>query len=396
MEIYLVGGAVRDRLLGLVPRERDWLVTGASPEQLLDQGFRKVGRDFPVFLHPETAEEYALPRAGGDGAAALENDLRRRDLTINAMAMDADGQLIDPCGGKADLRARRLRHTPHFPDDPIRILRLARLAARYHHLGFRVAENTIELVRRMSARGALNRIVAERVWSEIARALDGPAPRIFFEALRSLGALTPIMPELHALFGIPQPARYHPEIDTGLHTLMVLEQACRLTPDPSIRFAALTHDLGKAETPAQVWPSHRGHAEKGVAVIRRLSARLRVPNAWRDLACVVARYHTHCHRLDELRPTTVLDMLEAMDGLRRPDRVESFTIACEADARGRTGWEAKPFPQRRLLLAALEAARDVRFTDIGAGPDTQAVARAMRQQRLERIERVLHQDRRPG
>jgi tRNA nucleotidyltransferase (CCA-adding enzyme) len=393
MERYLVGGAVRDRLLGLEPKERDWLITGATPEQLLARGYRQIGRDFPVFLHPETSEEHALPRGVDRDRSALEADLCRRDLTINAMAMDAAGNLIDPCGGKDDLQARLLRHTPHFKDDPIRVLRLARLAARYHHLGFHVADETVDLVQQMAAAGQLNDQVPERVWSEIARALEGPSAHVFFEILRTLDALGPILPELDALFGIPQPARYHPEIDTGIHTLMVLEQACQLTADPSVRFAALTHDLGKAETPRDEWPGHRGHTERGVSVIRRLSARLRVPNAWRDLACLVARYHTHCHRLAELRASTVLRMLEAMDGFRRPERVRDFAIACEADARGRKGQENRPFPERALLLSTLEASRDVRLENAAEHPP-RAIARIIRESRLERIQQVLQRHKR--
>ncbi|MGD2082433.1 MAG: multifunctional CCA addition/repair protein [Chromatiales bacterium] len=387
MRCYLVGGAVRDGLLGLEPRERDWLVTETTREALLAAGFREVGRDFPVFLHPDTGEQHALPRGGGD---SVEEDLCHRDLTVNAMAVDEGGRLIDPCGGQADLRRGLLRHTPHFTDDPLRVLRLARFAARYHELGFSVAPETAALARRVADSGALPALPPERLWGEIAAALQERHARVFFATLRSLHALAEVLPELDALFGVPQPERYHPEIDTGEHSLMVLEQACRLSRSPRVRFAALTHDLGKGATPPELWPRHPDHGPRGAELVRALSARLRVPNDWRDLACAVAVHHDNCHRLESLRPATVLRMLEALDALRRPQRAEELALASEADARGRTGREHTPYPQRGLLAQVLAAARGV---DAGAAARSQTgglrIAQAVRQARLAAIRRVL-------
>jgi tRNA nucleotidyltransferase (CCA-adding enzyme) len=394
MRRYLVGGAVRDGLLGLEPREHDWLVTGTSREALLAAGFREVGRDFPVFLHPETGEEHALPR-GGDGPLTVEEDLRRRDLTVNAMALDEGGRMIDPCGGHVDLQRRVLRHTPHFADDPLRVLRLARFAARYRPLGFSIAPETAALARRIAASGALQGLAPERLWGEIAAALAEPEARTFFERLRALGALRWVLPELDALFGVPQPARYHPEIDTGVHTLMVLEQACRLTASARVRFAALTHDLGKGTTPPGEWPHHRDHGRRGAELVRSACARLRVPNEWRDLACAVALHHASCHRLAELRPATVLRLLEALDALRRPRRAEEFALACEADARGRTGREDSLYPQRALLQRLLAAARDVDAAAAARGlAEGPRIAEAVRQARLAALRPILDRERR--
>ncbi len=316
MEIYLVGGAVRDELLGRTAVERDWVIVGGRSEELLDAGYRRVGRDFPVFLHPETGEEYALARTerktgpgyrGFEVHAApdvpLEDDLRRRDLTVNAMARDSRNRLIDPHGGLADLEARILRHvSPAFSEDPVRILRTARFAAELHGDGFRVAEDTMTLMSRMVAAGEADALVPERVWQETRRALACPHPDVFVQVLRDCGALAVVYPEIDALFGVPQPARWHPEIDTGVHTLMALRMAAALTDTPRIRFAVLVHDLGKATTPAECLPGHAGHEERGVEIIRDLAARLRIPNDWRDLAMVVSRYHCLAHRATELRP----------------------------------------------------------------------------------------------
>jgi len=374
MKIYLVGGAVRDRLLGLPVHERDWVVVGARPEELIDQGFRPVGRDFPVFLHPETGEEYALARterktgAGYHGFAThfapdvtLEGDLARRDRTINAIAEDPEtGALIDPWGGRQDIAARVLRHvSPAFVEDPLRVLRVARFAARYHRLGFSIAPETLELMRRIAQSGELAALVPERVWNETSRALSEPDPQVYFASLRACGALVSVFPEVEALFGVPQPAEWHPEVDTGLHTLMVLEQAARLTSDPVVRFAALTHDLGKGTTPRAEWPRHRGHEVRSVNLLHGLSDRLRVPNEFRQVAALVARHHGVVHRALELRDSTVLDLLEQVDALRRPARFEQFLLACEADMRGRTGFEQRPYPQAALLRSALQAAASV-------------------------------------
>lgn len=362
IKYYLVGGAVRDQLLGLQVTERDWLVTGASAEELTTMGFRQVGRDFPVFLHPETAEEYALPRGecnSSDEQALIAADLIRRDLTINAMALGQDGELIDPLAGRRDLEQRLLRHTPSFDEDPIRVLRLARFAARFHALGFTVAEETKTLVKEMVKRGRLNSLIPERVWAEIQRALTGDHPWIFFETLRLCNALHPLLPELHRLYGVPQPPQHHPEVDTGIHSMMVLKQACRLSSDPKVRFAALLHDLGKGTTPKDIWPRHIGHEERGVWHVTELCARLRTPNSYRDLAIGVARYHTHAHKACELRSSTLWRVIQGLDGLRRPQQFELFLLACEADFRGRLGFEEKPYPQADLLRRVRQAASDV-------------------------------------
>lgn len=371
MKIFLVGGAVRDELLGLPVRERDWVVVGARPEELLAQGFKPVGKDFPVFLHPNTSEEYALARTErktGPGYrgfdtmfspdVTLEQDLERRDLTINAIARDeATGALVDPFQGQRDLQERWLRHvSAAFVEDPVRVLRLARFAARFAPLGFRVAPETMELVREIAARGELDSLVSERVWQETQRALEMPAPRRFFEVLREGNALPVIFPEIDALFGVPQPEQWHPEIDTGLHTMMVLDQACRLSDDPVVRFAALVHDLGKATTPTHELPRHIAHEERGVGIVEAMCDRLRIPNAYRELGVLVSRYHLHMHKITELRPQTLLELLERLDVFRRPARFEQFLLACEADARGRKGLEQRDYPQPEYLRRAREAA----------------------------------------
>jgi tRNA nucleotidyltransferase (CCA-adding enzyme) len=403
MAVYLVGGAVRDELLGRKVAERDWVVVGATPDELLRQGYRQVGREFPVFLHPQTQEEYALARrerksgAGYRGfvtdaapTVTLEDDLKRRDLTINAMARSTDGTLIDPHGGRRDLEARLLRHVSEaFVEDPVRILRVARFAARFAPLGFRVAGETLELMRAMVTNGEVQALVPERVWQETERALGEARPAAFFEVLRACGALARIFPEVEALFGVPQPAQWHPEIDTGVHTLMVIDMATRLSPLASVRFAALTHDLGKALTPREKWPRHPGHEVASVRLVTELCARLRVPNEFRDLAILVARHHGVVHRAFELRPGTVLELLENTDALRRPERFESFLLACEADARGRTGLEERPYAQADHLRAALAAARacvpTAEETSTLTGPE---IAERLRTRRLEALKQL--------
>lgn len=362
MKTYLVGGAVRDRLLGLPIHERDWLVTGASTQDLLNLGYHQVGREFPVFLHPKTAEEYALPRCNplpADEQAQIEADLAQRDLTVNAMAIDPDGKLIDPLSGQRDLEQRLLRHTPFFSKDPIRILRLARFAARYAELGFRIADETVALIQQMVADDRLKSLVPERVWSELSRALDGPNPRRFFEALRDCHALKCILPELDRLFGVPQPEVHHPEIDTGLHTLMVLDQASLLSSDPEVRFAALLHDLGKGTTPPEKWPRHIGHEKRSVKLVKAICQRLRIPNRFRDLARLVAENHTNCHKALELKPRTILKILMALGALKHPERLEQFLLACKADSAGRSGFEHQPYPQADYFRAACKAATAV-------------------------------------
>ena len=370
MQVYLVGGAVRDGLLGLAVKERDWVVVGSTREELARLKYREVGRDFPVFLHPESHEEYALARLerktgpGYRGFAVefgpevtLEEDLARRDLTINAIAQAADGTLVDPYGGRRDLEARWLRHvSAAFVEDPVRVLRVARFAARFAPLGFKVAPQTMDLMRDMVERGEVNALVSERVWQETEKALREIASSEFFRVLRECGALKIIYPELDALYGVPQPPQWHPEIDTGVHTLMVLDQATRMSPDPKVRFAALVHDLGKGTTPPAEWPSHRGHEERSVALIDALCERLRVPGDYRDLSVIVARYHGNVHRAFELRPKTILEILEKTDAFRRPERFSQALLACEADSRGRLGLESVAYPQRTYLQAARDAA----------------------------------------
>jgi tRNA nucleotidyltransferase (CCA-adding enzyme) len=405
MEVYLVGGAVRDELLGRAVKERDWVVVGATAEELQRQGMQQVGRDFPVFLHPETHEEYALARterktgAGYYGfstdsspAVSLEQDLARRDLTINAMARATDGRLIDPYGGQRDLEARQLRHvSPAFAEDPLRVLRVARFAARFAALNFRVADDTLALMRQMSSSGELTELVAERVWQETRRALEEESPQVFFAVLRDCGALAQVFPELEALFGVPQPEQWHPEIDTGVHTLMVVTMAASLSPLATVRFAALVHDLGKADTPRVKWPRHAGHEVQSVRRVQQLCARFRIPNDYRDLAVLVARHHGVVHRAFELRAATVLDLLAHTDALRRPERFEQFLLACEADARGRKGLEQRAYPQGVWLREALTAARAVSpdAAELQAGGAEIAVG--LRRRRVEAIAALRRQ-----
>jgi tRNA nucleotidyltransferase (CCA-adding enzyme) len=375
MKIYLVGGAVRDRLLGRPVIEHDYVVVGATPDELAAQGFRPVGKDFPVFLHPRTGEQYALARTerktgpGYYGFATcfspdvtLEEDLARRDLTVNAMAADEDGIIIDPYGGRRDLEARVLRHvSPAFVEDPLRVLRVARFAARFAPLGFTVAADTMQLMRAMVASGELAALVPERVWVETERALGEARPVVYLEVLRDCGALGVVFPEIAALFGVPQPEKWHPEVDSGIHTLQVLDVAAELSPETSVRFAALVHDVGKGLTPRDQWPRHIGHEEAGVRLIEHLCERLRIPNEHRDLAVLVARHHARVHRAAELKPGTTLELLEAADAFRRPGRFERLLLACEADARGR-GAERRcePYPQADLLRRARDAAAAAR------------------------------------
>jgi len=396
MQVYLVGGAVRDEQLGLPVKERDWCVVGATPDELLDQGYKQVGKDFPVFLHPQTNEEYALARterktaAGYHGFAfdtstdvTIEDDLSRRDLTINALAKDSDGQIIDPYDGLKDIRNRAIRHVSDaFVEDPVRILRAAKFAARFAHLGFRITPETRDLMRQMVADGEVDALVPDRVWKETEAALAGSNPRLFFEALRTCGALRVVFPEVDALFGVPQPAKWHPEIDTGLHTMMVLDEAEKLSGDIEIRFAALVHDLGKATTDPDKLPSHPGHEQRGCKLIKKMAERLPVPRVCRDLAIIVAEYHTHCHRALELRDDTIVRVLEKTDAFRRPERFEQFLLACEADARGRTGFEKRDYPQAGHLRSAYVAARSVDAAGIAKENTDQEIPEAIRNARI--------------
>ena len=400
MQVYLVGGAVRDALLGLTVKERDWVVVGGTREELLRLNYREVGRDFPVFLHPETHEEHALARLErkvGPGyrgfsvdfgpEVTLEEDLARRDLTINAIAQSADGTLVDPFGGRRDLSARVLRHvSAAFVEDPVRVLRVARFAARFAPLGFQIAPETLALMRAMVERGEIHALVPERVWQETEKALREPKAAEFFKVLRECGALQPVYPEIDALFGVPQPAQWHPEIDTGVHTLMVLEQAALLSSDPLVRFAALVHDLGKATTPRDEWPSHRGHEERSVSLIEALSLRLRLPGEYRDLGVIVARYHGIVHRAFELKPKTILEFMERADAFRRPERFAQALLACEADSRGRTGLETVPYPQREYLQAARAAAAAIKPSpEEVATLAGEKIAQRVHQRRVEAI-----------
>ncbi len=401
LTVYQVGGSVRDQLLGLPAPDRDYVVVGTTPEEMIRRGFRPVGRDFPVFLHPETQAEYALARTerkSGRGYhgfvfhtgpdVSLEQDLVRRDLTVNAMALGPDDELVDPFNGRLDLQRGVLRHVSDaFREDPVRILRLARFATRFQH--FDIADRTLALCREMVAEGEVDHLVPERVWQEMQKALMQARPSRFFEVLRSVGALAVILPEVDALFGVPQPARYHPEIDTGRHTLMVLDQAARLDAPLAVRFACLVHDLGKALTPGSELPSHRGHEKRGLKPIAELSQRLAVPTACRDLALRVGEFHLHAHRALALKPATVEGLFGQLDAWRRPERLHDFLLACQADIRGRLGREDDPYPQAeylRLALAAASAVKARQFVDEGlVGP---AIAEAMRRKRISRIAQV--------
>ncbi|MDD9959470.1 MAG: multifunctional CCA addition/repair protein [Gammaproteobacteria bacterium] len=397
MESYLVGGAVRDKLLGIPVKDEDWVVVGARPEDLLAQGYRQVGKGFPVFLHPETQAEYALARTerktgrghnafdfNASDQVTLEQDLSRRDLTINAMAESTSGELIDPYGGQADLENRLLKHvSAAFSEDPLRVLRVARFAARFAHLGFKVADETMNLMHHMVASGELDTLVAERVWQETEAALTSPSPQEFINVLRQCGALAIILPEVDALFGVPQPKKYHPEIDTGVHTLMCLEQVAKLSDDSAVRYATLVHDVGKAVTDQSKWPSHFGHETLGLPLQNQVAKRLRIPNEHAQLAALVCEHHTKLHRVQQLRPTTVLSLLESLDALRRPERLEKFLLACEADARGRTGFEDRDYPQRAYLTAILEAVTLLDIEALLADHPNRSPAELIRDERLQ-------------
>ena len=406
MKVYLVGGAVRDELLARPSGDRDWVVVGATPAEMIEAGYQPVGRDFPVFLHPQTHEEYALARTERKTApgyrgfvvhaapeVTLEDDLARRDLTINAMARDADGALVDPHGGQRDLQARVLRHvSPAFAEDPVRILRLARFAARLHD--FSVAPETMALMRAMVEAGEVDALVAERVWQELARGLMEAKPSRMFELLRECGALARLLPEVDRLWGVPQRAEYHPEVDTGVHLMMVLDMAARLEANLAVRFACLGHDLGKGTTPADVLPRHIGHEMRSRKLVRSLCERWKVPTECRELAEVVAMEHGNVHRSGELNAAAVLRLLERCDALRRPQRFDELLLACECDARGRLGKEAEAYPQRERLATALRAALAVDSAPIAAaaaarGLTGPAVGDAVREARVRAIAAAL-------
>ncbi|MBL4572561.1 MAG: multifunctional CCA addition/repair protein [Gammaproteobacteria bacterium] len=377
MEIYLVGGAVRDNLLDIPVRDKDWVVVGSNARLMKEQGYLQVGKGFPVFLHPDTKQEYALARTERKVGAGylgfefdasefvtLEQDLLRRDLTINAIAESRDGQIIDPYNGRQDIKDKILRHvSPAFAEDPLRVLRVAKFAARFEKLGFTVAPETLRLMNNIVQSGEIDALVRERVWQEIEQAMGGPAPDVFIRVLRECGALDSILPEVDRLFGVPQPAKYHPEVDTGLHTLLSLQQAAKLTSDPVVRYATLVHDVGKGVTDKAKWPSHHAHETLGLPLQAEISKRLHVPNEFSKLAALVCEHHTKLHRIKELRPTTLLQLIESLDGFRRPERVQKFLLACEADAKGRTGFEERDYPQNAYLTTVLS---ELSQLDIGA------------------------------
>ena len=402
MKIYLVGGAVRDKLLGLPVKDRDWVVIGATPKKMIEEGFEPIGENFPVFLHPKTKEEYALARTerkSGKGykgfvfysspKVTLEDDLKRRDLTINAIAEDENGELIDPYGGEADLKNGILRHvSPAFVEDPLRVLRIARFAACF---GFKIADETIKLLHIISKSNELDTLTPERVWSEMEKALAGKYPTRFILALRSCNALKILFPEIDALFGIPQDKKYHPEIDVGRHTLMALNQSVQLSSDPIVRFSVLVHDLGKATTPKEQLPNHDGHETRGINIIDSFCERYKIPNKYHDLAACVSEFHIDCHQIQEMEPKEILERLEKLDAFRRPERFKQFLTACESDSRGRAGFEEKEFPQAKYFLNALEISKDVNVDLLtNKGLKGKELGEAVRKERIKILEEALH------
>ncbi len=401
MEVYLVGGAVRDELLDYPVKEQDWVVVGARPQDMLSLGYQQVGKDFPVFLHPETKDEYALARTERkqghgytgfaidcDPTVTLEEDLLRRDLTVNAIARTTDGKYIDPYGGRDDIAAKVLRHVSDaFVEDPLRVLRTARFAARYAHKGFSVAAETIALMSELVRSGELAHLSIERVWVEMERALGERDPDVFFSVLRDCGALAALLPEVEALFGVPQNAEYHPEIDAGIHTMMALRQAAALTPATTVRFAVLLHDLGKGTTAKSEWPRHIAHEVRGLKLVEAVCKRLAVPNQHRSLALLACEYHTHCHRAQELRGKTLMKLFTATDALRRPERFEEFLLACEADSRGRLGLEQRDYPQPAYLRKALATVQGVSAAGFAEqGLKGKAVGDALYAERVKQLQ----------
>ena len=399
METYLVGGAVRDTLLGIPVKDQDWVVVGATRELLLNEGYLQVGKGFPVFLRPHSKQQYALARTerktapghtGFDFDASrevtLEQDLMRRDLTVNAMAEDGQGRIIDPYGGQDDIRDRVLRHvSPAFSEDPLRVLRVARFAARFAHLGFSVAQETLQLMQSMVSAGELDTLPEERVWQEVELAMKAATPAEFVRVLRQCGALAVILPEVDKLFGVPQPVQYHPEVDTGVHILLCLDQAARLSDDPVVRYATLLHDVGKGITDPDKWPSHIAHEMLGLKLQAGITRRLRVPKEYAQLAALVCEHHTKLHRIRQLRPRTLLKLLEALDAIRRPERLDKFLTACEADARGRTGLEDRDYPQGRYLKTILDAVSAIDIPALLAANSSAKPEQVIARQRLRVI-----------
>lgn len=403
LHCYIVGGAVRDHLLGRPVNDRDWVVLGSTPEEMQRRGFRAVGQDFPVFLHPESGEEYALARTErkhgrghqgfvvfADPSVTLEEDLIRRDLTINALAETADGKIVDPFGGLDDLQGRVLRHvSPAFVEDPLRVLRVARFAAQLADYGFTVADETLALMREMAHSGELDSLTPERVWQETHKALMTSTPSVFFNLLRDVDALSVLFPEVDALFGVPQPPKYHPEIDTGIHAMLVIDAASALSDDIAVRFGALCHDLGKARTPPELWPRHIGHEQRGLAPVRDLCTRLRVPKIAREVALASTAHHGQVHRALEMRAATLVDLIGQLDGLRRPERLDAVLLVCRADARGRPGHEQDDYPQADWLQRCAKAMRDVSPQPLlERGLTGQALGDALRRERISAVRRL--------
>lgn len=404
MQIFLVGGAVRDKLMNYPVGDCDWVVVGASPEQMLDLGYNPVGKDFPVFLHPKSQEEYALARTERKTAPGysgfqfhcapditLEQDLIRRDLTINAIAEDYDGNLVDPYNGQQDILDKKLRHVSDaFAEDPVRILRVARFAARYHHLGFTIADETMALMASMVDSGEADHLVAERVWKEMSRALAEQSPHIFIQVLRDCGALARIMPEIDHLFGVPQPKRYHPEIDCGVHVLLVLKASAEISSNVDVRFACLLHDLGKATTPSEILPGHKDHERRGLPLIEQLCQRLTVPKDPKDLALKVAEFHTCVHRIRDLDGSSRYRILKSIDAFRRPEKFEQLLLACTADARGRTGFENSDYPQADIFRSSLHACNSIAVADIVAkGFKGKDIGNELDRRRIEAIDTLI-------
>lgn len=405
MQVYLVGGAVRDHLLGHPYHEKDYVVVGATPEQLLAEGYQPVGKDFPVFLHPETKEEYALARTERksgvgyhgfqfftDTSVKLEDDLIRRDLTINAMAMDETGTVYDPYGGQQDLQHKILRHVSDaFTEDPLRVLRVARFAARYASYGFKVAEETLQLMRKIAQSGELSALTPERVWKETSRALMEDHADVYFQILKDCDALEALFPEINALFGVPQRPEYHPEIDCGIHTLMALKQACLANYALEVRFAVLVHDLGKALTPVDELPRHIMHEERGIPPVTQICDRLKVPTALKNLALIVCKEHLKCHQVKNLKPGTLWRLLQRLDVLRRPEKVEAFVQACECDAKGRLGLEQRPYPQAQYMLDAMQIVRNIRAQDLPEHVSGPEIGEMLIQYRIDALAKFKEQ-----
>ncbi|WP_038345419.1 multifunctional CCA addition/repair protein [Acinetobacter sp. A47] len=405
MQVYLVGGAVRDHLLGYPYHEKDYVVVGATPEQLLAEGYQPVGKDFPVFLHPKTKEEYALARTERksgvgyhgfqfftDRSVTLEDDLIRRDLTINAMAMDETGKIYDPYGGQQDLEHKILRHVSDaFTEDPLRVLRVARFAARYAPYGFSVADETLQLMQTIARSGELSALTPERVWKETSRALMETHADVYFQVLKACDALEVLFPEINALFGIPQRPEYHPEIDCGVHTLMALKQACLADYALEVRFAVLVHDLGKALTPVEELPRHIMHEERGIQPVTQICDRLKVPAALKSLALIVCKEHLKCHQAKNLKPGTLWRLLQRLDVLRRPEKVEAFVQACECDAKGRLGLEQRPYPQAQYMLDAMQIVRNIRAQDLPEHVTGPEIGEMLIQYRIEALAKFKEQ-----